>query len=710
MSRTSPLLAAFLFAGLPALAQSSVDAALQVTATGAATPPTITLQWPGNTAASHYTINRRIAGAPNWSAPASTPGGAATISWTDPNVVVGTRYEYRIMQWGTTPANSHITAGIQADLLEARGRLILLVDDTQATPLANQIDRLVLDLVGDGWQVVRHDVSRTASVPSVKALIISEYNAAPNATNALLLLGHVPVPYSGNLNPDGHPDHRGAWPADVYYGDIDGTWTDVTVNNPGATRAANRNIPGDGKFDQTIIPSAVELMVGRVDLANMPAFAADETALLQAYLDKDHAYRHKHFTVDHRAVIDDHFGYFNGEAFAASGWRNFSALVGPSNVQSGDYFTTLNTTTGNGYLWSYGCGGGSYTSASGIGNTNNFTTSTNRSVFTVLFGSYFGDWDSNNNFLRAPLGSGWTLTNVWAGRPHWLLHQMGLGQTIGYCARDNHNDTSAGGIGIRQVHIALMGDPTLRQHIIAPPSNVAVQASAGPVSVSWTGSTDPVLGYHVYRAAQAHGPFARITTAPVSATSFQDPSPTTGFQTYMVRAARLEATPTGDYYNLSQGAFATTCIPQVTAAHVSYGQGCGTPAMALSATPAPISTSTSGTLVTYTIDNAPETATGSGAHTGFLIITLQGDLTGTSLAFLGAAGCDALVQSLDVLVPFAGPGASSTAQFQLPAAAPCGLSLFGQAMALAIPFTPPNTQNAAGILTSNGVQSVIGTN
>mgnify|MGYP000013517969 CR=1 FL=1 len=30
------------------------------------------------------------------------------------------------------------------------------------------------------------------------------------------------MPYSGNIYPDGHTDHRGAWPADTYYGDIDG--------------------------------------------------------------------------------------------------------------------------------------------------------------------------------------------------------------------------------------------------------------------------------------------------------------------------------------------------------------------------------------------------------------------------------------------------------------------------------------------------------
>jgi len=53
--------------------------------------------------------------------------------------------------------------------------------------------------------VIRHNVSRTAAVTAVKALIVADYNADPLNTRALFLLGHVPVPYSGSINPDAHP-------------------------------------------------------------------------------------------------------------------------------------------------------------------------------------------------------------------------------------------------------------------------------------------------------------------------------------------------------------------------------------------------------------------------------------------------------------------------------------------------------------------------
>ena len=171
-----------------------------------------------------------------------------------------------------------------------------MVDDTHAPSLATELTRLQYDLVGDGWTVLRHDVARTSSVPSIKSLITADYNSDTSNVKAVFLFGHVPVPYSGDIAPDGHPDHEGAWPADAYYGDMDGSWTDTDVNDTGASDPRNRNIPGDGKFDQSLMASAIELQVGRVDLCNLPAFPLSELELLRQYLDKNHNFRHRHLS------------------------------------------------------------------------------------------------------------------------------------------------------------------------------------------------------------------------------------------------------------------------------------------------------------------------------------------------------------------------------------------------------------------------------
>lgn len=555
----SRLTAAVALTAVGAAAQVPAQISISVSATPHVSPPSLTFAWPSDPMATGFTVARRLPGEWAWSTPTTIPGGGSATSWVDTGVVTGQRYEYWFRSTGQLPAMNFLTAGIEAEAFEHRGTLLLIVDATHAGPLAPKLDRLTQDLIGDGWFVVRHDVQPTDSVASVKALIEDDVDADPVNTKAVFLFGHVPVPYSGNFAFDGHPEHTGAWPADVYYGELDGPWTDTTVNTTVAARPENHNVPGDGKFDQTYLPSDVDLIVGRVDLGSMPAFASSERQLLSNYLDKDHDYRHGVFTAAQRAVLYDGWQWHSGEAFATSAWRSFEALLGYGYIDVvglWQYFPTLNTSSGNGHLWAFACGGGGVDNIDGVGTTADFAASSNRNVFTMMFGSHFVDWDSTNNFLRAPLCSGWTLTNCWSGRPYWSFQPMGLGETIGYCTRYSQNDTLAGGWYPRGIHLALMGDPTLRQHVVKPPTNVVSGASRS-AKLSWTASPDAIAGYHVYRAATPQGPFARLTRSPVAAPQYSDPTPFTGSRTYMIRAVRLETTPSGSYWNQSQGAFIT---------------------------------------------------------------------------------------------------------------------------------------------------------
>ena len=127
-----------------------------------------------------------------------------------------------------------------------------------------------------------------------------------------------------------------------------------------------------------------------------------------------------------------------GLAFAASGWRNFAPMFGADNVFAGDVFPDLETES---YLWSYGCGGSGYTHCGGVASTADFASNRVLSVFTILYGSYFGDWDNTDNILRAPLAAeGAPLVNFYSGRPVWNVHHMALGYPVGYSARLNQNN------------------------------------------------------------------------------------------------------------------------------------------------------------------------------------------------------------------------------------------------------------------------------
>ena len=544
--------------------------AVEVSAVVQTNPPQINLSWPADSNATGYGVYRKLRDDTSWGALATLAANAT--NFMDTNVAVGSAFEYQIRK--TTSSyygEGDIYAGIQAPLVEYRGKVVFLVDNTYSTNLALELARMQQDLVGDGWTVLRHDVPRMTVAPAstsstvwaarsnelanVKALIAADYNADPTNVNTVFIFGHIPVPYSGDVSPDEHPYHVGALPADVFYANLTGAWTDVSALDETASDTRNWNMHGDGKFDDSFLPSDLTLQVGRVDLANLPAFPQGETNLLRQYLNKDHNFRVKLVAPRRRGLIDDNLGLLGGETPAVNGWRNFAPFFGDSNVVANtDWFGTLAT---NSYLWGYGCGAGTYTSCSGVGSTTDFVNNDPQVTFTMFFGSYFGDWDSQNNFLRAALATtSYTLTSAWVCRPYWFFHHMALGETIGFSTRVSQNNQALyySGNYNYMMHVALMGDPTLRMHVVAPPSALLVSTNgSGGVTASWNASPDTVLGYHVYSAPTSAGPFTRLTTNLLTGLNYTDP--VASANVYMLRAVKLEVSGSGSYTNASQGIF-----------------------------------------------------------------------------------------------------------------------------------------------------------
>ncbi len=497
------------------------DFAVLVTATVDTITPSVTLNWNVDTIATGYYIYRKTKTATSWGATYLAKLSKTTQQYTDNNVVLDSVYEYWVLRTtdlSLVQSNGYIYVSIKLHPAEYRGTVILMVDSTYRDSFATQLTRLKFDLIGDGWTVTRHDISPDDSVAFIRRLVKNDYNADPANVTSLFLFGHVPVPYSGDIAPDGHvPYHLGAWPADGIYGDINGVYTDSVVDDTGGSYTANWNMPGDGKYDQSLFAGTINLEVGRVDLSNMDSFALSEPNLLIQYLNKDHAFRQKYFTAQKQSIIDDNFGVFglpDDEAFASDAWRNFSALLGTNNVTAAGYFSSLNPQS---CLWSYGCGGGWPLGAGGVGTTGNFAHDTVNSVFTMLFGSYFGDWNFPNDFMRSSLASvPMVLSSCWAGRPNWVFHFMGSGETLGFCARwsQNNYDTYYAGYGATMVHIALMGDPTLTMNIVGPAFNLQHELinSNKEVSLHWSPSIDTIRGYYVYHSPVLNGKYTRIAS------------------------------------------------------------------------------------------------------------------------------------------------------------------------------------------------------
>ena len=203
--------------------------------------------------------------------------------------------------------------------------MILVIDETQKVALETELDRLEDDLFAEGWDVaVVDDVNPADTIESVRDKIVAKYEAPGADVTAVFLIGHIPVPMSGLSSPDGHTPAR-PMPADVFYGDM-GDAQGNSIWDVDAGGLLENTVPtdGDGK--------PVELMVGRVDMRDLPEFQLydpdmDETELLRRYLDKDHAFRTGQVAVERKARIRDRFA----RTYSSTGaWQTLSGFFGPA--------------------------------------------------------------------------------------------------------------------------------------------------------------------------------------------------------------------------------------------------------------------------------------------------------------------------------------------------------------------------------------------
>jgi len=593
----------------------SRDFALILTAECSNNPkPSIKIKWEKNQLASQYAIFRKLLKDANFSNQPLAILDSNTLEFIDNNVLPNVFYDYEVAAYSLGSVQSggnkvpinfiaygYVTAGVEVLPPDYFGYALILVDETMlgANGISKEIDQLKEDLREEGWGVIVKTVPRAEKfdgklVKDVKKIVRDEFANTNNRITALYLIGRVPVPYSGDLNPDAHPEHRGAWPADIYYSYVDSEfdWTDNIVNRVlDGQREENKNVPGDGKFDQSTIESReARFGVGRVDFYNMDLFFSKDVAnpeleLVRKYLIRSHKYRTGQLPVKWEGLIDNNFNPdTNPElAFASSGWRNLGSIVGIGKIKEGDILTLLSQEN---YLFTYGCGPGSYQSAGGIGSSTDFSKANLNGIFTMLFGSYFGDWDSKNNLMRAALAANpGVLTCSWAGRPHWYYHQMAANIPIASSALLSHNNlvtykpnvvfTSQYpngviyAVGMKQIHTALMGDPTLRLYssdVPAPKNLVATFLGKYKTKLTWDA---PPLGgplpitYNIYRSNSKYGLYERINQKPITENEFTDSINYDGEMFYQVRAIRIQNSNTANFYNMSRGIFASVVLSDV---------------------------------------------------------------------------------------------------------------------------------------------------
>ena len=567
------LFASLLFAGTMVSAQNvAKDAAVRVWAEPNING-TVELKWEDFGHNSAVKIFKKSINSQSWTSVATlgTSATSYTISaqdaqvpqewWVNKNFFSGSQL--------VNYADGYIFVGVNKVEKEFMGHCLLLISQKANDSLSNEIGEAYAHVIADGWQTDTMVLSESLTDVQVKQKISTWYNLHPSAEHCLFIFGHLAVPYSGlmlggnnqTVPADGHtPDHEGAWVCDGFYADINGLFTDNGTSNA-ANRAANKNNPNDGKWDQINLPSLAEIQVGRVDLNDIPTLGT-EIQLLRRYLQKLKTYKLGQAEIPMKGLVDDRLGMLGIEAPGRPAWMYMTPLLGKDNIETGNLISNGRAKK---YMFSHEVSTGGYTQYVNIASTSTFNDSFN-AVFNSSFGSYFGDWDITNNILRAAVAApGFSLTNCWNGRPLMLFHHMSMGENIGYSIRAmiNNNVVATGEYTYQAVfmqgraHQSLIGDPTLRMQMIKPPTapTTILIDNDSRVKLDWTASADNnIIGYNIYSSASYNGIYKKINSNKVVGNTFTDNNPITGTNFYLIRAVKLDSNASGSYYNQSLGA------------------------------------------------------------------------------------------------------------------------------------------------------------
>ncbi len=558
----------FFFSGNIGAAETLLEQFLQIDGKVVEDGSSVEISWPkvNGTKNGRVNIQRRILGQTNkvsWQSIASVRSVARV--YRDKTSQPGVAYEYRISR----PSKERIetgywVAGRNVPVQEHRGVAIVIVDKTLAGDLAPRLDRFMLDLIGDGWKVVRHDVPRGNDKDLVKNLqaarklrarIKRNYYTDPSAAHTLILVGHLPIVKSGRMNPDGHK--RRPLETDLFYADMDGVWRDN----------------GQGILQHNAIPSDhIEMQVGRIDFSNLDGALGDEITLLKRYFDKNHHWRHGHLGDLRQAYGDNN--NLSGETNAL---RN---IVGPKEIIKGGHHDV-----GKQQPWLFGVDFGSW-------KYSDYTSTTPiKTVFSINFGSGKLNFSQWNNTMKIMLAQKWYgIATGWGGRPTWQLNHMALGKSIGYShLRTVNNGTRTFGgadtleytptgnyTWLNPVWVNLLGDPTLHPFPSEPVRRLQAKRLEGGVQLNWVKADDKAeVHYRIYRALDRFGSYQALKPSKLHVGhQFVDSNPVPGAW-YMVRAHSLKNVYAGSFYTFSQGIFTSVdnVSPKATDQLISTSMG-----------------------------------------------------------------------------------------------------------------------------------------
>lgn len=201
--------------------------------------------------------------------------------WTDPTHA---RQPHAPVVWGPSVGKAQTEARRNAgrggvELAIPRGRIAIIVNSTIYNAVSASLATYSNDLALAGFSSIT--VSFTGNAEFLRNTLIALYQE-PESLAGAVFVGTLPhVIFEMNQN-WGNGDEYEDFPCDMYFMDMDGTWSDTLNASPVQA--------GNGKLDTWAGNTGIEIWVSRMQTANLTSLGS-ETALLNQYLARNHSQR-----------------------------------------------------------------------------------------------------------------------------------------------------------------------------------------------------------------------------------------------------------------------------------------------------------------------------------------------------------------------------------------------------------------------------------
>jgi len=215
----------------------------------------------------------------------------------------------------------------------AATRIAVVVEDSLYPSIQTRLQRLVGDLQAEGWTVL---VNRFGSgkPQELRSYLRTRYGETKQGGLAgALFIGDVPyIVYELMQTWDGTNYEYEDFPCDIFYMDVDGSWSDSKTN--GSVQ------PGNGKYDTRSGDRGLEIWVGRLLTTNVSCLGT-EAAVLNNYFEKNHLFRSGRLLTAPVALVydDDDWDYMGtgDKANLKKIFSNAAEISGEEATTASDY-------------------------------------------------------------------------------------------------------------------------------------------------------------------------------------------------------------------------------------------------------------------------------------------------------------------------------------------------------------------------------------